>query len=61
MFNVVFQWSGFGEFVLMMEQNPCYSIDNLYGECESRFLEMIGAELSKERKDVDNEKLYEAG
>ncbi len=61
MFNVVFQWSGFGEFVLMMERNPCYSIDNLYGECESQFLEMIGAELSKERKDVDNEKLYEAG
>jgi hypothetical protein len=48
MFNVVFQWSGFGEFVSMMERNPCYSIDNLYGECESRFLEMIGDELSKE-------------
>ncbi len=50
MFNVVFQWSGFGELVLVMEWNPCYSIDNLYGECESRFLEMISIELSKKQK-----------
>jgi hypothetical protein len=49
-FNVVFQWSGFGELVLVMEWNPCYSIDNLYGECESRFLEMISIELSKKQK-----------
>jgi hypothetical protein len=41
----------------MMEWNLGCLIDNLYKECESRFLEMIGAELSKERKDVDNEKL----
>jgi hypothetical protein len=34
-FNVVFQWSSFGELVSVMEQNPCYSIVNLYGECES--------------------------
>jgi hypothetical protein len=34
-FNVVLQWSGFGELVSVMEQNPCYLIDNLYGECES--------------------------
>ncbi len=61
MFNVVFQWSSFGELVSVMEQNPCYSIVNLYGECESQFLEMIGVELSKERKDVDEEKLYEVG
>jgi hypothetical protein len=53
-------WSGFGELILVMERNPCYSIDNIYGECESQFLETIGAELSKERKDVDKEKLYEA-
>jgi hypothetical protein len=47
-FNVVLQWSSFGELVLVMERNPCFSIDNLYEECESRFLEMIGAELSRE-------------
>ncbi len=34
-FNVVLQWTGFSELVSMMEWNPCYSIDNLYGECES--------------------------
>jgi len=55
-----FQWSGFGELVSVMERNLCYSIDNLYGECESRFLEMISVELSKEWKDVDEKKLYEA-
>jgi len=44
----------------MMEWDLGCSIDNLYEECESRFLETIGAELSKERKDVDNKKLYEA-
>jgi len=33
-----------------MERNPCYSIDNLYGECESQFLEMISIELSKKQK-----------
>jgi hypothetical protein len=60
-FNVVFQWSGFGELVSVMERNPCCSIDNLYGECESRVLEMIGAKLSKEQKDVDKKKLYEVG
>jgi hypothetical protein len=42
-----------------MEWNPCCLIDNLYGECESRFLEMIGAELSKKQRDVDKENLYE--
>jgi len=30
-----------------MEQYPCCSIENFYGECESWFLERIGAELSK--------------
>jgi hypothetical protein len=50
-------WSGFGELVSMMEWDVGCLIDNLYEECESRFLETIGAELSKERKDVDNEKL----
>jgi hypothetical protein len=35
MFNVVFQWSGFGELVLVMERNPCCLIDIFYGECES--------------------------
>jgi hypothetical protein len=32
----------------VMERDLGCSIDNLYGECESRFLEMIGAALSKE-------------
>jgi hypothetical protein len=45
----------------VMEQNSCCSIDNLYGECESQFLEMISTVFSKERKDVDIENLYEAG
>jgi hypothetical protein len=44
-----------------MERNPCYLIDNLYNECESWFLEMIGIMLSREQKDVDEEKLYEVG
>jgi hypothetical protein len=41
-------WSGFGELVSVMEQVHGYSIDNVYEECEARFLEMIGAKLSKE-------------
>jgi hypothetical protein len=60
-FNVVFQWSGFGELVSVMVRNHYCSIDNLSGECVSQFLEMIGAQLSKEWKDVDKEKLYEGG
>jgi hypothetical protein len=50
-------WNGFGEVVSVMEWDPCCSIDNLYGECESWFLETIGVELSKEQKDVDK-KIY---
>jgi len=53
-------WSGFGELVSVMERNLVCAIDNIYGECESRFLETIDVELSKERRDVDKEKLYEA-
>lgn len=60
-FHVIFQWSGFGELVSVMEQNPCCSIDNLYGECDSEFLKMIGIVLSREWKDVDGEKVYEVG
>jgi hypothetical protein len=58
-FNVVFQWSGFGELVSTIKRNPYCSIENFYGECESPFLEMIGDELSRELKDVDEEKLHE--
>lgn len=47
MFNIVLQWNGLGELVLMMEQNPCCLIDNLYVECESLFLEMIGIVVSR--------------
>jgi hypothetical protein len=41
----------------MMEQDSYYLIGKFYGECESRFLEMIGAELSKEWREVDKEQL----
>ncbi len=61
MFNVVIQWSSYGELVSVVEQNPCCSIDNLYGECESRFLEMISIMVSREQEDEDQEKLYEVG
>jgi len=54
-------WSGLSELVLVMEWDPDCSIDNLYGECESWFLETIGTELSKEQRDVNNGQLYEAG
>ncbi len=54
-------WSGLGEVVSMMEWDLGCSMDNLYGECESRFLEMIGAKLSKEWREVDKEQLYEVG
>ncbi len=61
MFNVVIQWSSFGELVSVMEHNPCCLINNLYGECESQFLEMISTVVSREWKDVDQEYLYEVG
>jgi hypothetical protein len=44
-----------------MERDPCCSIDNLDGERESQFLETIGAELSKEWREVNKEQLYEDG
>jgi hypothetical protein len=48
MFNVVIQWSSYGELVSVVEQNLCCLIDNLYGECESRFLKMISIVVSRE-------------
>jgi hypothetical protein len=54
-------WSDLGELVLMMERDPCCSIDNLDGECESRFLELIAVKVSKEWKEVNMQQLYEAG
>jgi hypothetical protein len=42
-----------------MEQDPWCKINNLYGECESQFLEMIGVELSREWREVYEEQLYE--
>jgi hypothetical protein len=54
-------WNGLGELVLVMERDPCCLIEKLYGECESRFLEMIGAECSKEWKEVHKEQLFEVG
>jgi hypothetical protein len=53
MFNVVIQWSSYGELVSVVEQNPCCSIDNLHGECESGFLEMISTVVSREQEDED--------
>ncbi len=53
--------SGLSELVLVMKGDPYCLIYYFYGECESWFLETIGAELLKERWDVDNGKLYEAG
>ncbi len=53
-------WNGLSELVLVMERDPCCSIDKLYGECESWFLETIGVELLKEWREVDKEELYEA-
>jgi len=44
-----------------MEQHPCCSIEKLYGECDSQFLETIGVKLSKEWREVDKEQLYEVG
>jgi hypothetical protein len=36
-------------------------MDNLYEQCESWFLGMIGAELSRERGEVDKQKPFETG
>jgi hypothetical protein len=54
-------WSGFGELVSMIEHDLSCSMDNIYEQCESQFLGMIGAKFSRVRRDVDNGKLYEAG
>ncbi len=60
-FNIVLQLSGLGELVSMMEWNPCCLVDNLYGECESRFLEMIGTVVSRKQEDEVKDGLYEVG
>jgi hypothetical protein len=60
MFNIVFQWNGLGELVSVMERNPCCLVNDLYGECESRFLEMIGTIVSREWEDEVRDGLYEA-
>jgi hypothetical protein len=44
-----------------MAQNLCSSIEIFYGKCESWFLEMIGAELSRGWREVDKKQLYEVG
>jgi hypothetical protein len=36
-------------------------MDILYEQCESQFLGKINAKLSREWRDVDKRKLYEAG
>jgi hypothetical protein len=53
-------WSGFGELVSVMEHDPRCPMDNLYEQYGSRFLGTIGAELSREQKDVDKKNLDEA-
>ncbi len=52
--------NGFGELDLVMERDHGCSMDNLYGQCESRFLWTMSAELSREWGEVDKKKLYEA-
>ncbi len=54
---IIERLSALGELVSMMEQDPCYSIEKLYVECESRFLKTIGTKLSKEWREVDKEQL----
>jgi hypothetical protein len=54
-------WNGFGELVLVMECDPSYSMDIIYGQCESQLWGKIGAELSGERRNVEKRKLYEVG
>ncbi len=44
-----------------MEHDLGCSMDTLYEQCESWFWWRIGAELSRERRDVERIKLYEAG
>jgi hypothetical protein len=39
---VVFQWSSRNALVSVMKPIPCYIVDVLYGECESRLLVMVG-------------------
>jgi hypothetical protein len=59
-FNKIFQWSGLSELVLVMERNPCYSSDSLYGECESQFLKMISIVVFREWEDEVRDGLHEA-
>jgi hypothetical protein len=53
--------SDLNELVLMMERDPSCSMDTLYGLCESRLYEWIGAELSRERGDVEKIYIYDVG
>jgi hypothetical protein len=46
-------WSCLGELVSVMERDPCCSIEKLYGECESWFLEKINAKLSTGWRELD--------
>jgi hypothetical protein len=39
--------------VLVMEWDPCCSIEICYGECESQLGEMINAGFSREWREVD--------
>jgi hypothetical protein len=58
-FNIILQWSGLGDLVLMMEWNPCCLIDNLYGEWESWFFEIINIVVSREQEYEVKDELYE--
>jgi len=60
MFDIVLQSNNLSELVLEMERNPCCSVDSLYGECESRFLEMSNTIVSREWEDEIKDGLYEA-
>jgi hypothetical protein len=50
-----------GEFVFAMERNPSYSMKTLDELCESRFCKGIGKKTSRERRDEDGRRIFEAG
>jgi hypothetical protein len=49
------------EFVSVMEQNPNCSMKTLHELCESQFYKEIGTKISRERRDEDGRRIFEAG
>jgi hypothetical protein len=44
-----------------MEQNPNCSMKTLHELCESQFYKEIGTKISRERRDEDGRRIFEAG